>query len=45
MASDVDGAYAAGVRPVLIARAGGAPPGVESIRSLAELPSLISRSP
>jgi putative hydrolase of the HAD superfamily len=39
--SDVDGARAAGVRAVLIARGGGAPEGVEAISSLAELPSLI----
>ncbi|MDQ4048309.1 MAG: HAD-IA family hydrolase [Actinomycetota bacterium] len=41
MESDVEGARAAGVRAVLIARAGGAPKGVEAIRSLEELPSLI----
>jgi len=41
MASDVEGARAAGVRAVLIARGGGAPEGVEAISSLAELPSLI----
>jgi len=41
VASDVDGARAAGVRAVLIARGGGAPEGVETIRSLRELPSLI----
>ena len=40
-ARDVDGARAAGVRGVLIARGGGAPEGVEAIRSLGELPSLI----
>ena len=39
--SDVEGARAAGVRAVLIARRGGAPEGVEAIRSLEELPSLI----
>ena len=41
MASDVEGARAAGVRAVLIARGGGATEGVEAIRSLEELPSLI----
>jgi putative hydrolase of the HAD superfamily len=41
VASDVEGARAAGVRPVLIARRGGAPEGLEAIRSLEELPSLI----
>jgi len=40
-ASDVAGARAADIRAVLIARGGGAPDGVEAIRSLAELPSLI----
>ncbi len=39
--TDIAGARAAGVRAVLIARAGGAPEGVEAIRSLEELPSLI----
>jgi putative hydrolase of the HAD superfamily len=39
--NDVEGARAAGVRAVLIARTGHAPAGVETIRSLAELPSLI----
>lgn len=38
---DVGGARAAGVRAVLIARRGDPPPGVEAVRSLAELPSLI----
>jgi putative hydrolase of the HAD superfamily len=38
--NDVAGARAAGIRPVLVARDGGAPAGVESIRSLAELPAL-----
>ena len=42
VAADVEGARAAGVRAVLIARAGGAPEDVEAIRSLAELPSLVS---
>ena len=41
MSSDVEGARAAGLRAVLIARRGGAPDGVESIRSLEHLPSLI----
>jgi putative hydrolase of the HAD superfamily len=40
-ASDVDGARGAGLRAVLIARTGTPPEGVEAIRSLAELPSLI----
>ena len=39
--SDVEGARAAGVRAVLIARSGGAPKGVVAIRSLEELLSLI----
>jgi putative hydrolase of the HAD superfamily len=39
--NDVAGARAAGIRPVFVARAGGAPAGVEAIRSLAELPALI----
>jgi putative hydrolase of the HAD superfamily len=39
--NDVEGARAAGIRPVLLVRAGEAPPGVEAIRSLAELPSLL----
>jgi putative hydrolase of the HAD superfamily len=38
---DVHGARAAGVRPVLLQRAGEAPAGVEVIRSLGELPSLL----
>lgn len=41
LSSDVGGANAAGLRAVLISRASDAPEGVESIRSLAELPSLI----
>jgi putative hydrolase of the HAD superfamily len=39
--NDVVGARAAGIRPVLVARDGGAPAGVEAIRSLAELPALL----
>jgi putative hydrolase of the HAD superfamily len=39
--NDVAGARAAGIRAVLVARDGGAPAGVEAIRSLAELPTLI----
>jgi putative hydrolase of the HAD superfamily len=39
--NDVAGARAAGIRPVLVARDGGAPAGVEAIRSLAELPALL----
>ncbi len=38
---DVHGARAAGLRAVLLQRHGEAPDGVESIRSLAELPSLL----
>ena len=40
LVSDVQGARAAGVRPLLIARSGGAPEGVEAIRSLEEVASL-----
>lgn len=39
--TDVAGARAAGIRPVLVARDGALPPGVEAIRSLAELPGLL----
>jgi putative hydrolase of the HAD superfamily len=39
--TDVDGARAAGIRAVLIARDGDAPGGVEAVRSLGELPSLL----
>jgi putative hydrolase of the HAD superfamily len=39
--NDVEGARAVGVRAVLIARAGEPPAGVEAIRSLEQLPSLI----
>jgi 2-haloalkanoic acid dehalogenase type II len=39
--TDVDGARAAGIRAVLIARDGNAPRGVETVRSLGELPSLV----
>jgi putative hydrolase of the HAD superfamily len=39
--NDVAGARAAGIRPVFVARDGGAPAGVEAIRSLAELPALL----
>jgi putative hydrolase of the HAD superfamily len=38
---DVEGARAAGVRPLLVVRDGEPPAGVEAIRSLAELPSLV----
>jgi putative hydrolase of the HAD superfamily len=39
---DVDGARAAGIRPVLVYRGGGRlPAGVQAIRSLVELPSLL----
>jgi len=39
--NDVAGARAVGIRPVLVARDGGAPGGVESVRSLADLPALL----
>jgi len=39
--NDVAGARAAGIRPVLVARDGQAPQGVEVVRSLAELPALL----
>jgi putative hydrolase of the HAD superfamily len=39
--NDVAGARAAGIRPLLLARGGDSPAGVESLRSLGELPSLI----
>jgi putative hydrolase of the HAD superfamily len=39
--NDVVGARAAGIRPVLVARDGSLPAGVETIRSLTELPSLL----
>ena len=39
--NDVAGARAAGIRPVLVARDGSPPAGVETIRSLAELPALL----
>jgi putative hydrolase of the HAD superfamily len=39
--NDVAGARAAGIRAVLLSRAGEPPPGVEAIRSLHELPSLL----
>jgi putative hydrolase of the HAD superfamily len=39
--NDVAGARAAGIRPVLVARDGSPPAGVDAIRSLAELPSLL----
>jgi len=39
--NDVDGARAAGVQAILLVREGEPPPGVEAIRSLAELPSLV----
>lgn len=39
--NDVEGARAAGIRPLLLARGGEAPEGVEVIRSLAELPSIV----
>jgi putative hydrolase of the HAD superfamily len=39
--NDVAGARAAGIRPVLVARDGPAPAGVQAVRSLAELPALL----
>jgi putative hydrolase of the HAD superfamily len=39
--TDVAGARAAGIRPVLVCRQGDPPAGVESIATLAELPSLL----
>jgi putative hydrolase of the HAD superfamily len=39
--NDVAGARAAGIRPVLVARDGSRPDGVEAVRSLAELPALL----
>jgi putative hydrolase of the HAD superfamily len=39
--NDVEGAVAAGIRPVLVQREGEPPPGVEAIRSLRELPALL----
>jgi putative hydrolase of the HAD superfamily len=41
MDNDVAGARAAGIRPVLVARDGAASAGVETVRSLAELPGLL----
>jgi putative hydrolase of the HAD superfamily len=38
--TDVAGARAAGLRPVLVARGGEAPPGVETVHSLEQVPSL-----
>jgi putative hydrolase of the HAD superfamily len=39
--NDVEGARALGIRAILVDRAGSAPPGVEAVASLAELPSLV----
>jgi putative hydrolase of the HAD superfamily len=39
--NDVEGARAAGIRPLLLTREGEPPTGVKTLRSLAELPSLI----
>jgi putative hydrolase of the HAD superfamily len=39
--NDVEGARAAGIRPILVQRAGEPPGGVEAIRSLTELPALL----
>jgi putative hydrolase of the HAD superfamily len=38
---DIEGARAAGIRPLLIRRSGDAPAGIETVRSLEELPSLL----
>jgi putative hydrolase of the HAD superfamily len=39
--NDVEGARAAGIRPLLLVRGGEPPAGVDAIRSLAELPSIV----
>jgi putative hydrolase of the HAD superfamily len=39
--NDVAGARSAGIRPVLVAREGPPPEGIEAVRSLAELPALL----
>ena len=39
--NDVEGARAAGIRALLVTRAGPAPPGVQAMGSLAELPALV----
>ena len=39
--NDVEGARAAGIRALMLVRQGDPPAGVEAVRSLAELPSLI----
>ena len=41
LANDVEGARAAGIRPLLLIRDGEPPAGVEAVRSLREVPSLI----
>jgi putative hydrolase of the HAD superfamily len=41
MENDVAGARALGIRPVLVARDGAAPEGVEAVSSLTELPALL----
>ena len=41
LVNDVEGARAAGIRAVLVARDGRAQDGVESVRSLAEVASLV----
>ena len=41
LANDVEGARAAGLRAVLVQRDGEPPPGVETVRSLTELPSVL----
>jgi putative hydrolase of the HAD superfamily len=43
--NDVAGARAVGIRPVLLHRSGDPPAGVESIRSLRELPTLLASLP
>jgi FMN phosphatase YigB (HAD superfamily) len=39
--NDVEGARALGIRPILVQRDGAAPGGVETVRSLAEVPALL----
>jgi FMN phosphatase YigB (HAD superfamily) len=39
--NDLQGARGAGLRGVLVVREGPVPPGVEAVRSLEELPSLL----
>jgi putative hydrolase of the HAD superfamily len=39
--NDVEGARSAGIRPLLLVRQGETPAGVEAVRSLLEVPSLV----